>query len=278
MRWNIVTDSSCDLFPEEYENGEVGLSSVPFVISVGDRDFKDDENLDVAEMVDAMEEYSGVSRSSCPSPDEWLKEFDKAEMNIALPISSNLSGSMNSAVVAQNMALENNPDKRVAVVDSHSTGPEVTMCVERIRDMIKSGMNFDNIVSEVQNFFKDTHIAFALSSFDNLVKNGRMNKIVGFIAKKLGMWGIGVGSDEGKIEIKGKVRGSVRMIGMLIDEMKEKGFNGGRVIISHCQNSKLAEVLRDKIISTWNSADVLIMPTRGLCSFYAEREGLILSF
>lgn len=278
MKWNIVTDSSCDLFPEEYENGEVGLSSVPFVISVGDRDFKDDENLDVAEMVDAMEEYSGVSRSSCPSPDEWLKEFDKADMNIVLPISSNLSGSMNSALTAKNLALESSPEKKIAVVDSHSTGPEIAMCVERIRDMIKSGMNFDNIVSEVQNFFKDTHIAFALSSFDNLVKNGRMNKIVGFIAKKLGMWGIGVGSDEGKIEIKGKVRGSVRMIGMLIEEMKEKGFDGGRVIISHCQNSKLAEVLRDKIISTWNSADVSIMPTRGLCSFYAEREGLILSF
>lgn len=278
MKWNIVTDSSCDLFPEEYENGEVGLSSVPFVISVGDRDFKDDENLDVAEMVDAMEEYSGVSRSSCPSPDEWLKEFDKADMNIVLPISSNLSGSMNSALTAKNLALESSPEKKIAVVDSRSTGPEIAMCVERIRDMIKSGMNFDNIVSEVQNFFKDTHITFALSSFDNLVKNGRMNKIVGFIAKKLGMWGIGVGSDEGKIEIKGKVRGSVRMIGMLIEEMKEKGFDGGRVIISHCQNSKLAEVLRDKIISTWNSADVSIMPTRGLCSFYAEREGLILSF
>lgn len=263
---------------KEYENGEAGLSSVPFVISVGDRDFKDDENLDVAEMVDAMEEYSGVSRSSCPSPDEWLKEFDKADMNIVLPISSNLSGSMNSALTAKNLALESSPEKKIAVVDSRSTGPEIAMCVERIRDMIKSGMNFDNIVSEVQNFFKDTHIAFALSSFDNLVKNGRMNKIVGFIAKKLGMWGIGVGSDEGKIEIKGKVRGSVRMIGMLIEEMKEKGFDGGRVIISHCQNSKLAEVLRDKIISTWNSADVSIMPTRGLCSFYAEREGLILSF
>ncbi len=278
MKWNIVTDSSCDLFPSEYENGKVGLSSVSFVISVGDRDFRDDENLDVAEMVDAMEEYKGISRSACPSPEDWLKEFDKAEMNIVLPISSNLSGSMNSAVVAQNMALEADPEKKVAVVDSHSTGPEVTMCVERIRDMIKSGMNFENIVSEVEEFFKNTHIAFALSSFDNLVKNGRMSKIVGFIAKKLGMWGIGIGSDEGRIEIKGKTRGSVRMIGMLIDEMKEKGFTGGRVIISHCQNSALAEVLRDKIISIWNSADVSIMPTRGLCSFYAEREGLILSF
>ncbi len=278
MKWNIVTDSSCDLFPTEYENGEVGLSSVPFVISVGDSDFRDDENLNVAEMVDAMEEYKDISRSACPSPEEWLKEFDKADMNIVLPISSNLSGSMNSAVVAQNMALENNPEKKVAVVDSHSTGPEVTMCVERIRELIKSGMNFDNIVAEVQEFFKETHIAFALSSFDNLVKNGRMNKIVGFLAKKLGMWGIGIGSDEGRIEIKGKTSGSVRMIGMLIDEMKERGSPGGSVLISHCQISALAEVLRDRIISIWNSADVSIMPTRGLCSFYAEREGLILSF
>lgn len=57
MKWNIVTDSSCDLFPAVLQNGEVKISSVPFIISVGDRDFLDDETLDTAEMLEAMEHY-----------------------------------------------------------------------------------------------------------------------------------------------------------------------------------------------------------------------------
>lgn len=50
MKWNIVTDSSCDLFPAALQGGEVQISSVPFIISVGNRDFVDDETLNTAEM------------------------------------------------------------------------------------------------------------------------------------------------------------------------------------------------------------------------------------
>lgn len=42
---------------------------------------------------------------------------------------------------------------------------------------------------------KHTHIVFALSSFDNLIKNGRVSRITGFLAGKLGFWGIGIGSE-----------------------------------------------------------------------------------
>ena len=60
--------------------------------------------------------------------------------------------------------------------------------------------------------------------------------------------------------------------------MAERGFAGGKVAISHCHNLALAEKLRDGIKELWNTADVGILPTRGLCSYYAERGGLIVSF
>ena len=278
MKWNIVTDSSCDLFPAALQNGEVQISSVPFVISVGSRDFVDDETLNTAEMLEAMERCQQASHTSCPSPQGWLEQFEKADFCIAIPISSRLSGSMNSAVLAKEMVLEHSPEKKIAVLDSHSTGPEIAMCVKKICDLIEAGVDFEKVVSEAENFLRDTHIVFALSSFNNLVKNGRMSKIAGFIASKLGMWGIGIGSEEGTISIKGKTRGTAKAIAMLLEDMKERGFHGGKVTISQCYNSAFADKLQNKIKELWQDAKISIMPTRGLCSYYAERGGLIVSY
>ena len=172
MKWNIVTDSSCDRFPAVMQSGLAQLSSVPFVIRVGDRDFVDDDALDTAEMLDAMERCEQASHTFCPAPHDWLERFEQAEQSIAITISSRLSGSMISAELAREMALERWPEKRIAVLDSRSTGPELVLCVKKICALIGAGADFDTVVAEADAFLRDTHVAFALSSFENLVKNG----------------------------------------------------------------------------------------------------------
>ncbi len=278
MKWNIVTDSSCDLLPMSRGNGEIQISSVPFVISVGNQDFVDDEYLDAQEMLRAMEQEKAASHTSCPSPNAWLTQFEKADYIIAITISSQLSGSMNSAMVAKEMALEQNPQKKIAVIDSRSTGPELALCVEEIEKLIRRGTDFEDIVLHATTFLKRTKVLFALSSFDNLIKNGRISKITGAIARALGMWGIGGGSDEGKIVMEGKVRGAKKAVKALIEKMREKGFRGDKIAISHCDNSMLAETLKESILEIWKNAEIEILPTRGLCSYYAERGGLIVSY
>lgn len=278
MKWNIVMDSSCDLLPESIQNGEVQISSVPFIISVGKTDFVDDERLDTSAMLNAMEQCPEASHTSCPSPQGWIGQFEKADWSIAITISSKLSGSMNSAMLAKEMVLEQHPEKKIAVLDSRSTGPELALCVEEMKKQIESGADFESVVSHASALLRKTKVMFALSSFDNLVKNGRMSKIAGFVARKLGMWGIGIGSDEGTIAIKGKTRGPAKAISMLLESMKENGFAGGKVMISHCKNLDFAEKLKSKIQEVWKNCDVRILPTRGLCSYYAERGGLILSY
>ena len=278
MKWNIVTDSSCDLLPMSRKNGEIQISSVPFVISIGSQDFVDDENLDAQEMLQAMEREKSLSHTSCPSPNAWLSQFEKADYIIAITISSQLSGSMNSALVAKEMALEQNPKKKIAVIDSRSTGPELVLCVEEIEKLIRRGADFDDIVLHAMNFLKKTKVQFALSSFDNLIKSGRMSKVTGFLARALGMWGIGCGSEEGKIVMEGKTRGAKKAVKMLVQCMQEKGFRGEKAAISHCDNPALAEALKKGILEVWKNAEVEILPTRGLCSYYAERGGLIVSY
>ncbi|MCM1104210.1 MAG: DegV family protein [Clostridium sp.] len=278
MKWNIITDSSCDLLDLESQNGDISFSSIPFVISIGTEDYVDNEELDVPEMVTAMEKCGSASHTSCPPPYAWYEQFEKPGYAIAVTISSKLSGSYNSAHTARDMILERDPEKRVALIDSRSAGSEIVLVIKRLYELIEAGNDFDDVIRKTEEFIRHTHVIFALSSFDNLVKNGRMNKIVGFIAGKLGFWGIGIGSEEGTIKIKQKVRGNGKALEAIIEDMKERCVEQGTVIISHCQNAELAEKLKTAIRNLWPDVKVGILPARGLCSYYAERGGLIVGY
>ncbi len=278
MKWNIVTDSSCDLFDLEVPNDIVNFSSVPFVINIGNKDFVDDISLNTKELITSMEMSDKAGHTSCPSPHTWYKQFKKADISIAITISSKLSGSYRSACVARNMIMDKYPDKKIAVIDSYSAGAEITLLVRKLSSFIEAGNDFDTVVDNLKQYMSQTHVVFALSSFNNLIKSGRMNKLSGFIANKLGFWGIGIGSEQGIIKVKKKVRGRKKAIDAILGDMKERGFCQGAVVISHCQNRKFAEILKIAIQDMWNKADVKIIPTRGLCSYYAEKGGLIVGF
>lgn len=276
--WNIVADSSCDLKEMETQEDEIEFSTVPFVLQVGEREFVDDESLEPQELIDALAASKEAARSSCPAPETWLQHFRSPGCSFALTISSNLSGSYQSACIAKEMALEEQPDKKIAVLDSKSTGPEIVLMIARIAELIRENRAFEQIVEDVQALADRTHVAFALCSFDNLVKNGRVSKLAGFVAGKLGLWGVGIASEEGRIVVKTKVRGAQRALAAIIDDMKERAFSSGHVVISHCLNEEMALRLKEKICQTWQKAQVRIIAARGLDSFYAEKGGLIIAY
>lgn len=278
MKWNIVADSSCDLRKADIACEETDFATVPFILNIDGKDYVDTEDMNIPEMLAAMEYSEQASRSACPSPATWADEFEKADNTIAITISSNLSGSYNSAVAARDLVLADHPEKKIFILDSKSTGPETALTIHRIAELIKEGHPIEKVRDEAQKFLDEMRTAFALCSFDNLVKNGRMSRFTGFVARKLGMWGIGIASDEGTIVIKGKSRGPQKAISFILEDMIERGFQGGIAAISHCQNSEMARRLKDAITERWNNAKVSILETRGLDSYYAERGGLIIAF
>ena len=120
MKWMIVSDSSCEIRTLEGTVPGVQFAIVPFKIIIDGREYVDLPALDVPDMIRAMTDYKGVSTSACPSPEEWAAYYRKADNVIALTISSNLSGSYNSAMAARDMVLEENPEKKIFVLDTLS--------------------------------------------------------------------------------------------------------------------------------------------------------------
>ena len=273
----IVADSSCDLKTLDTESPEIGYDTVPFVMDVDGREFVDDESISVPEMVEAMEKAE-KSHSACPSPEAWRALFEKADHIIALTISGRLSGSYNSAMVGKSMALEDHPEKKIEVIDSLSTGPKLVMLAQSVLKQIQEQIPFETIVASCRERAQNARTIFTLSNFHNLVQNGRVSKIAGFIAGRLGIRVIGVGSPEGEIQLKELMRGENRTLKRIIKDMEENDYQGTPMTVCHCMNEPMAQSLKEMIVARWQNAKVQLLPTRGLDSYYAERSGLIITY
>ena len=238
MTWHLVSDSACDLYTLEGCDGKIDFATIPFTIRIGGTEYIDDENMAVSEMLEANESHSEMAQTACPSPETWREKFSAPGPVIAFTISGALSGSYNSACLGRDMLLEDEPDKQIAIIDTKATGPEEAMLIWRARDLILEGKTLEEIEKDLNETAEKIHTSFALSSYHNLIKSGRVSRLIGFIAGHLGFWGIGIGDEKGEIAIRGKARGSKSMVRFLTEEISRIGVAGKQIVISHCQNMK----------------------------------------
>ncbi len=270
----IVADSSSDVFKRE----AIAFSAAPLKIITTERQFVDDESLDVREMVDFLGKYKGKSTTSCPNPEEWLSAFGDADEVFCITITSSLSGSYNAAMIAKNQYEERAPEKRVCVIDSLSTGPEMLLLIRKIEELAAEGKSFDEISEEVREYQKRTGLLFVLESMKNLANNGRVSKISAKLAGVMNIRVIGKASDKGELEPLDKPRGAKMTQLKILERLDRLGYSGGRLHITHCLNAEAAETLREGVLSKFPTAEVSIDKCGGLCSFYAEKGGMLIGF
>ena len=268
----IVVDSSANMA------GSHLVSSVPLKIITDEKEYIDDETLNTSAMVWDLKTYTGRSSTACPSPQDWLEAFGDAPYVFCIAITSNLSGSCNAANIAKADYEQEFSDRKVCVIDSLSTGGEMELIAEKIQELIAQELSFEEICEQVKVYQEHTGLMFMLESMQNLANNGRVNKIVAKAAGILGIRAVGKASDVGTLEPMDKCRGEKKAIAALADHMVALGYEGGKMRISHCLNPAAAETLKANILAAYPGADIQIRATGGLCSFYAEKGGLLIGF
>ena len=269
----IVADSSADTLILK----DIPFASAPLKIITDKKEYVDNAFLDTEEMVNDLLKYNGKSSSACPGIGDWENAFKDSKNVYCVTITSGLSGSYNSAMVAKRDYEHNNPGRKVCVIDSLSAGPELRLIIEKLSEFIKAGKAFEIISKEIEEYKKNTGLLFMLESMKNLANNGRVNPLVAKAVGLLGIRVVGKASDKGTLEQLDKCRGENKALQSIVSHMKKAGHNGGKVRISHCFNEVAAKNLKDMIVAEFNSA-VEIYKTRGLCSFYAEKGGLLVGF
>ena len=267
----IVADSSADV---------TALSGAPFEVAplkivTAQKEYVDDATLDVYGMVNDLQSYKGRSSTSCPNPEDWLRAFGDAEWVFCVTITATLSGSYNAATVAKAQYEEAHPERRVFVLNSLTAGPEIALMIDKLRELILAGKGFDEVAESVTAYAQSTGLLFMLESMKNLANNGRVSPLVAKMAGLLGIRVVGKASDKGDLQPLNKCRGERKALETIAEHAKALGFRGGRMRIAHCFNEGAATTLRDLILKEFPKAQVLLYPCRGLCSFYAERGGLL---
>lgn len=273
-KYKIVADSSIDI--SELEG--ISLAVAPLKIITAQREYVDDPSLDVEAMVDELLEYKGKSKTSCPNVADWLAAFGDAEQVFCITITATLSGSYNAAMLAKRQYEQEHQGRRVFVINSLSTGPEMALIAEKLCELISEGREYDEICDGITEYMKSTGLLFMLESMKNLVNNGRVSPIIAKLAGLFGFRVVGKASDKGDLEQLDKCRGEVRAIASIFENMKKLGYKGGRVNIAHCFNPSAAEKLLNIIKTEFAQVRAKIYALGGLCSFYAEKHGMIIGF
>lgn len=269
----IISDSGANVLHLD----DTSFENIPLTIHVDGTDYQDDASLSVDEFIEALHQNDGKTSTACPSIAQWQKAFEGADEIYAITITSVLSGSYNSAVQAAGMYREDHPETKIHVIDSLSAGPEMELIIDKLKESIDAGLNFDEICAKINAYKEKTHLNFALESLDNLAKNGRISPAVAKVAKMLKIRIIGR-PDDGKLTPIGKARGAKKTISYLIKDMEEHGFSNGRVIIAHILNEEGADNLKQAILDKHPEASVEIRKARGLCTYYAQKGGLMVGY
>ncbi len=229
-------------------------------------------------MVNYLKNHKGKSTSSCPNPEDWIAAFGDARYIFGVTITSGMSGSYNTAQIAKQLYEEEHPERHVCIIDSLSAGPGEAILIEKLEELITAGKDFDSICSEITAYQKQTGLLFILQSLTNFANNGRIHPTIAKIVGVLGICIVGKASQEGTLEPLSKCRGMKKSFEAIVEQLRQSGFVNGKIRIAHCFNESGAIELKNTLLEVFTRADIRISKTHGLCSFYAEKGGILLAY
>lgn len=278
MDYRILVDSCTDLPKQIKEDPHIRI--IPLILTIDDRDFVDNETFKQKEFLKIMKASPNSPKSACPSPEDYMKEFAKEGDNYVVTLSSELSGSYNSANLAKRLYLEENPGKNIEIFNSRSASVAQTLITMKIRDLINEGNPFNEVVKKVNAFRSEIKTKFVLESLDNLRKNGRLSHIKAIIANVLNIKPIMEGTADGTIGKLDQARGINKALIIMADLIQRDATKPQeRVLaIAHCNCFERAMFVKDEILKRVPFKDCFIVDTAGVSSMYANEGGIIVAY
>ena len=270
----IVVDSCCELNLDMMEG--VDVSFVPFKLSIGSNDFLDDENLNIEDFRIKMEESKEPVKTACPSPMDFFDKFE-GDIVYVVTITSELSGTYQSAMIAKEMYLKEYPGAKVHVFDSRSAVAGETAVFLNLVKCIKEGKSFEGTVADTEEIIERSVTIINLASLSNLAKNGRIPKIAGKLSKVLNIRMIGKAKD-GKIVPVSIERGLKRSVKSLVNkalDICDKSLKTA-IVISEANALEAAKEVREMLLKDFPDRIIEITGMKGLSTTYAEEGGLVL--
>ena len=277
MDYKIIVDSCCDMTPELAER--LGVTSIPMTMMLGSKEFVDDETLDLEGFMAEMKACTEKVSSACPSPHAFMEAIETAIHSFVVTISSQLSASFASAEMGKSLAAERGITD-THVFDSKSASAGEVLIAVKLRELLSKGLPREQIIKSINSFINSMKTYFVLERYENLIKNGRLNKVTGRIISILNFKMIMGADGHGTIALFAKPRGTAQMLEKMVSMVKSSNrpINGENMVICHCNNLPLAKQLSNTIRQNFNFKEIFIIPVKGVISVYADDKGIVMAF
>ncbi|MDF2608674.1 MAG: hypothetical protein K0R92_148 [Lachnospiraceae bacterium] len=278
MSYKIIGDSCTDLTTEMKTENNIKIASLS--MQVDDITIIDDASFDQKRFLELIDKSPNCPKSSCPSPEAYMELYSGEDDVYVVTLSSNLSGSNNSALLAKQLYLEEHPNKNIAVIDSRSASVAQTLITRKLQELLKAGKSFHEIVTLIENFRDDMHTKFVLENLDTLRKNGRLSGLQAIIASALNIKPIMGATKEGTITKLDQARGINKAL-LKMAEFIEKDVihpEERTLGIAHCNAYERALYIKDEILKRVPFKDTIIVNTGGISTMYANDGGVIISY
>ena len=278
MSYKIAIDSCGELL-NEWKDDE-RIEAVPLTLMVGGESIIDDETFDQKDFLKKVAACPECPKSACPSPERYMKAYEcEADHIYAVTLSSELSGSYNSAVLGKSLFLEDNPGKKIHVFNSKSASGGESLIAMKIVECEEKGLSFEEVIETVDKYIEEMSTFFVLENLETLRKNGRLSRVKALVASALKIKPVMGSTPEGSICQFDQARGMNKAIVKMVEHVGEKGINihEKTVAITHCNCPERAKMLEEAIRERLNPAKIVVMDTAGVSSMYANDGGVIVA-
>ena len=213
----IITDSTLVL-PVELIR-EKNIEVLPLLINFGEESYLDGVEITTKEMIDKINATGILPTTAQVTPNRFEETFkkylDEGYKIVALTLSSDMSGTYQSACIAKDM-LESDD---IVVIDSRNVTSGLGLLVLKACELRDKGLGIKEIEEEILKAIPKVKSSLNFESLENLVRGGRLSKTAGTIGSVLGLRLI-LEVKDGKMSVKDKVRGSKKALKKLISDFE----------------------------------------------------------
>lgn len=220
MSVRIITDTSSEYTPKEAK--ELGITLIPMSLTYGEETLLDGEEIEKKEFYRRLLENKEIPVTSQPSPEQFLREFKKAKEAgdgvVAVLLSSSLSGTFQSAVLAKQLA----DYEEIYLVDSLNATAAVKILTDTAWKLMKEGKTAAQIAEQLEELKGRVQIYAVVDTLEYLYKGGRLSRAEAGLGTLANIKPLVQISREGKVEVFGKCIGRKRACHQLVEKIKEE--------------------------------------------------------
>lgn len=249
--------STADLSKEHFEKRDIKY--ICFHFEIDGTEYQDDlgKSISLDKFYQMMAD-GAMTRTSQVSVGEYEEYFEKflsqGKDVLHLTLSSGISGTYNSAMIAKAALEEKYPDRKLYVVDSLAASAGFGLLMDKLADLRDSGMSIDEVYNWAEENKLNCNHWFFVSTLKYLVRNGRVSKAAGAIGNVLNICPLLNVDNVGKLIVRSKVRGKNAVMKAQVQKMVELAENGadydGECFISnsHCYEDAraVADMIEEK--------------------------------